>query len=81
MVTREGLKKLPVTSITTIMENFKTEVLGMLIFMDVQFGLCFWDTRFGCSRTKKGNLKLLLKYILRQFNSKDTEGSDDGGSS
>ena len=30
---------------------------------------------------KKGNLKLLLKYILRQFNPEDAEGSDDGGSS
>ena len=30
---------------------------------------------------KKGNLKLLLKYILRQFNSEDAEGSDSGGSS
>ena len=30
---------------------------------------------------KKGNLELLLKYILRQFNSEDAKGSDDGGSS
>ena len=30
---------------------------------------------------KKSNLKLFLKYILRQFGSKDVEGSDDGGSS
>ena len=29
---------------------------------------------------KKGNLKRLLKYILRQVNSEDIEGSDDGGS-
>ena len=28
----------------------------------------------------KGDLKLLLKYILRQFNPEDIEGSDDGGS-
>ena len=28
---------------------------------------------------KKGNLKLLLKYILRQFNSEDEESSDYGG--
>ena len=30
---------------------------------------------------KKGNLKLFLKYILRQFNSEDTKGIDNGGSS
>ena len=29
---------------------------------------------------KKNSLKLLLKYILRQFNSEDIEGGDDGGS-
>ena len=29
---------------------------------------------------KKGNLKLLFKYVLRQFNSEDREASDDGGS-
>ena len=29
---------------------------------------------------KKDNLKLLLIYILRQFNSEDIEGSDGGGS-
>ena len=30
---------------------------------------------------KKGNLKLILKYILRKFNSEDTKGCDDEGSS
>ena len=30
---------------------------------------------------KKGNLRLSLKYILRQFNSEDALGSDNGGSS
>ena len=30
---------------------------------------------------KKGNLKLLLKFILRKFNPEDAKGSDDGGSS
>ena len=29
---------------------------------------------------KKGNLKLLLKYILRQLNSENVDGSEDGGS-
>ena len=28
---------------------------------------------------EKGNLRLLLKYILRQFASEDVEGSVDGG--
>ena len=31
--------------------------------------------------TKKGNLKLLLKYILRQFNSENAKGCHNGGSS
>ena len=30
---------------------------------------------------KKGNLKLLLKYIIRKSNSEDAKGSDDGSSS
>ena len=34
----------------------------------------------GVPEQKKGNLKLLLKYILRLFNSKDVEVIDDGGS-
>ena len=32
-------------------------------------------------KQKKGNFKFLLKYLLRQFNSEDVEGSDDGCSS
>ena len=28
---------------------------------------------------KKGNLKLPLKYVLRQFNPEDAKGSDDVG--
>ena len=28
---------------------------------------------------KEGNLKLCLNYILRQFNSEDAKGSNDGG--
>ena len=31
--------------------------------------------------TKKGKLKLLLKYILRQFSSENAKGCDNGGSS
>ena len=30
---------------------------------------------------KKRNIKILLKYIWRQFNSEDVESSNDGGSS
>ena len=29
----------------------------------------------------KGNLKLLLRYNIRQFNSENAKDSDDGGSS
>ena len=41
------------------------------------------DSTFGLvdPETKKGKLKLLLKYILRQFSSENAKGCDNGGSS
>ena len=72
---REGLKKHQLaTSTTTIVEKIETEALGVL---GGACGILGLDV----PEQKKGNLKLHLKYILRQFNSEDVEGSDDGGSS
>ena len=62
------------------MENFEIEVLGMLTFMDVDSLTCTCGILV-VPEHKKGNLKLLLKYVLRQFNSENAGDSDDGGSS
>ena len=79
---REGLKKQPATSTTAIMENIETEVLRMLTFRDVDSLACACGILgLVVPEQKKSNLKLLLKYILRQFNSVDADGSNDGGSS
>ena len=58
------------------------EVLRMFTSMDTD------SLAFPCGilslvvpEQKKGNLILLSKNILRQFNSEDLEGSDDGSSS
>ena len=65
-----------------MLENFETEVLGMLTLTDADILSCACGILgLVVPEQKKGNLKLLLKYILRQFGSKDVEGSDDGGSS
>ena len=64
------------------MENFEIEVLGMLTLIDAESLACACGILgLVVPEEKKGNLKLLLKYILRQFNFKDVEGSGDGGSS
>ena len=77
---REKLKKQPATSTITIMENFETEVHGMLTLMDVDSLACACGILgLAVPERKKGNLKLLLKCILRQFNSEDVEGSGDVG--
>ena len=68
---------------TTIMENFETlKLVEMLTLIEPDILAC------ACGilglvhlEQKKSNLKLLLKYILRQFNSEDAKSSDDGGSS
>ena len=67
---------------TTIMVNFETEVLAMVNFMDIDSlaGVCE-ILGLVAPEQKKGNLKLLLKFIIRQFNSEDAEGINDGGSS
>ena len=64
------------------MENLETKVLEMLALRDAN-SLCYACGILGLvvPDQKKGILKLLLKYILRHFNSEDVEGSDDGGSS
>ena len=64
------------------MENFEIEVLGMLTLIDAESLACACGILgLVVPEEKKGNLKLLLKYILRQFNFKDVEGSGDGCSS
>ena len=48
------------------MENVETEVLGMLTFMDVDILACVCGILgLVVPEQKKGDLKLLLKYILR----------------
>ena len=83
MVVREGLNKHQLaTSATTIMENVENEMLGMLTMMDADSFACACGILDSVvPEQKKGNLKLLLKYILRQFNFEDVKGSDVGGSS
>ena len=80
---REGLKKhQPVTSKTTILENFGTKILGMFTLMDADSSACACGILgLFVPERKKGNLKLLSKYVLGYFNSEDLEGSNDGGSS
>ena len=81
-MTREWLKKQPATSTVTIMENFETEVLGMLTFMDEDSLTCACGILgLAVPEQKKGNFNHLLKYILRQVNSEDAKGRDAGGSS
>ena len=74
---RARLKKhQPATSTITIAGNFETGVLGMLT-LACACGILGLDV----PEQKKGNLKLLLKYISRHFSSEDADSSDDGGSS
>ena len=64
------------------MKNFETEVLGMITLMDAGSLACACGIQgLVDPEQKKGNFKLLLKYILRQLNSEDAKGSDNGGSS
>ena len=80
---REGLKNnQPATSTATITEKFETEVPGMFTLMDAD-SLVLTCGILGLivPEQKKGNLKRLLKYMLRQYNYEDVEGSDDGVSS
>ena len=76
MVVREVLKKQPATSITTIIRIFKLEALGMFTLMDTDSFACACGIQgLVDPEQKKSNFKLLLKYILRQFNSEDAKGS------
>ena len=61
--------------LSTIVENCKTQVLGMLILMDADSLTCVCEILgLDVPERKKGTLQFLLKYILRQFNSEDVEG-------
>ena len=82
MARDEVKKHQPATPLTTIMENLETKVLEMLALRDANsLGFACGILGLVVPDQKKGILKLLLKYILRHFNSEDVEGSDDGGSS
>ena len=51
----------PSTAITTIVENFETEVLGMLTLMDTDISACACGILgLEVPEQKKGNLKLVL---------------------
>ena len=79
---RKGLTKQPAISRTTIMVNFETKVLAVLTFIDLDSLACVCGILgLVAPEQKKGNLKLLLKFIIRQFCSEDAEGIDDGGCS
>ena len=53
--------------------NTNHELLNQTLVSLVLVGYWVFDPE-----QKKGNRKLLLKHILRQFNSEDAKGSDDG---
>ena len=54
----------------------------MLTFFDVDSLTCACGIPgLVIPEQKRGNLKLLLKYIFRQFDYEDAEGCDDGVSS
>ena len=62
---REELKKHQPATTTTTMENFETEVLGMLNLMDADSLACACGILdLVVPEQKKGNLILLLKYIF-----------------
>ena len=64
------------------MENLEKEVLGMFTLIDTDSLACACGILdLVVPQQKKGNLKLLLYYILRQLNYEGVRGSDDGGSS
>ena len=55
-----------------MVENLETEVLGMLTLMNADSLACACGILgLDVPEQKRGNHKLLLKYILRQPNSED----------
>ena len=62
------LKHQLATSTTAVVENFETELLGMLTLMDADSLACFCGILgLDVPEQKKDNLKLLLIYVLRQL--------------
>ena len=62
------------------MENLETEVLGMLAMLDADGLNCACGiVGLDVSEEKKGNQKLLLRFLLRKLNSEGVEVSQDGG--
>ena len=61
------------------MENLETEVLGMLAMLDADSLHCACGiVGLDAPEEKKGNEKLLLKFLLRKLNSEEVETSQDG---
>ena len=80
LVAREGLSTRIKSQ--TAMENLENEVLGMLAMLDADSLLCACDiVGLDVPEEKKGNQKLLLKFLLRKLNSEEVEASQDGGAS
>ena len=64
------------------MENLETEVLSMFAMLDAD------SLHYACgivgldmAKEKKGNQKLLIKFLLRKLNSEEVVASQDGGAS
>lgn len=68
------------TSSTTMVEKLEIEVLGNAHLEGCTSSLACACEILGLDgwEQKKGNRKLILKYILRLLNSKVRQGSDDG---
>ena len=61
------------------MENLETEVLIMLAMLDAVSSHCACDiVGLDVPDEKKGNQKLLLKFLLRKLNCEKVEASQDG---
>ena len=64
------------------MENLETEVLVLSAMLDADslHSAC-WMLGLDVPEEKKGNQKLLLKFLLRKLNSEEVEASQDRGAS
>ena len=76
----KSLKHQPATSTTLMVKNLKAEKLGMITLLDADSLVCVYGILvLNVPEQKKGNQKLFLRYILRQLNSEEVKGRDNGG--
>ena len=62
------------------MENLETEVIGMLaIWVADDLHCACGIVGLDVPEEKKDNQTLLLKFLLRNFNSEEVKASQDGG--